>query len=289
MSVGVAGLGLMGGPIAAHLAVSGEVRVWNRSLKRGTPSGTERVADAAELGARCDVVHLSLLDGAAVEAVVFGPAGVLDGAPPGGTILDHSTISAAQTCALASRAAERGWDWVDAPVSGGSAGAVAGTLTVFLGCDEAAEAQAQAAVAPFAARATRMGPVGAGQATKAANQLIVGGTFVLLAEAAALAEASGVDAAALPEAMAGGFADSVLLQRQLPRMVAGAEELHGTGAVILKDMDLIADGAGGALGPRGAFAAARALWARHVAAGGGGRDWTAVIDTVRAEAEGDDR
>jgi len=171
-------------------------------------------------------------------------------------------------------------------VSGGRVGAEQATLSVFLGASDTLASRAIEAVAAISGRATVMGPTGAGQATKAVNQLIVGGTFALLAEAVALARAGDVDAARLPGAMAGGFADSTLMQRQMQRMAEGPGDLHGTSAVMLKDLDLVAAEAGGVLGEHALSRAAHGLWQRHVAAGHGATDWVSILETVLAEAKG---
>lgn len=285
--IGVAGLGLMGSAIAGHLVAAhpGRVVVWNRDPARSEPLGrlgTDIAASPSDLAARCSVVHLSLLDTAAVEEVA---AAILDVPKDDGLILDHSTISAVSTREIAARAAQNGWTWVDAPVSGGSTGARAGQLAVFLGGPEAQMDRARLACTPFARQASHMGPSGAGQATKAANQLIVGGTFVLLAEAAILAERMGVDAALMPKVLAGGFADSTLLQTQLPRMVSGPGDIQGTAAVMLKDLNLVADLAAASRTATPLADAARAIWSDHVASGHGDTDWTEIAARVRAASD----
>jgi 2-hydroxy-3-oxopropionate reductase len=283
--VGFIGAGMMGAPMIGHLCAKGRpVVAHNRTRARLAAlegEGVTAVASPAEVARRARVIHISVTDTAAVEAVTAEAGGLLDALVPGTLVVDHSTIAAEATRRLAERVAAAGCAWVDAPVSGGSGGAVAGTLTVFAGGSEADVARATETVGAFARRITHMGPVGAGQATKAANQLIVGGTFLLLAEAADLAARDGVDAALLPEALAGGFGDSVLLQRQLPRMVAGRGETHGTAAVMLKDLDLVAAAAtaSGAAAPLAA--AARSLWQRHCESRAAD-DWVTIIDTVQA-------
>ncbi|MBO6604689.1 MAG: NAD(P)-dependent oxidoreductase [Roseicyclus sp.] len=285
MKIGVVGLGLMGSALATHLIAAhpGRIVVWNRDPSKAEAlrnKGAEVARTPQELSMLCDVIHLSLLDTRAVQAVA---AAIFEVSKPGGLILDHSTISAEATRALSDQAAQLGWSWVDAPVSGGSEGARAGRLAVFLGGRKADMERASAACAPFARQSRRMGPSGAGQATKAANQLIVGGTFLLLAEAAVLAERAGVDAAILPEVLAGGFADSTLLQHQFARMVADDGVVQGTAAVMLKDLDLVADQAERSGTSTPFLAAAHAIWTAYVADGHGDTDWTAIAQRVRGK------
>ncbi|MEM6463842.1 MAG: NAD(P)-dependent oxidoreductase [Pseudomonadota bacterium] len=286
MTVGFAGLGLMGAELARHLlAAHGELKVWNRDLAKVEALiaiGVEMAESPKALAEACDTIHLSLLDTHAVTAVAKGPDGLLEAfGRPGATIIDHSTISVPETRDLADAARRSGWDWVDAPVSGGSAGAKVGQLTVFIGGAPDAAERAATACAPFARQVSIMGLSGAGQATKAANQLIVGGTFLLLAEAAVLAESNGVETARLPDVLAGGFADSTLLRTQLPRMVQSGGAVQGTAAVMLKDLDLVADLAKSSGTRTELTELAHAIWTAHVDSGFGHRDWTAIIERVR--------
>jgi 3-hydroxyisobutyrate dehydrogenase-like beta-hydroxyacid dehydrogenase len=177
-----------------------------------------------------------------VEDVVFGAHGLAQAATPPACLIDHSTLSPALTRALAQRwTAATGGVWIDAPVSGGTDGAANGKLAIMAG----GPADTIEAVTPvmraYAARVTRMGEVGAGQTTKLANQAIVATTLAGLAEAFVLAKRSGIDTAALPSALQGGWADSVLLQTLWPRMVNPPEHATGTVRVLLKDLDAIAE------------------------------------------------
>jgi 3-hydroxyisobutyrate dehydrogenase-like beta-hydroxyacid dehydrogenase len=250
--IGFCGLGLMGLPMTRRLIDAGHrVRVWNRSEEKARALEQEFANDAdasccvacrspAELAESADVVLLCLADAAAVEAVVFGVDGLASRAREGTTLVDHSTLSPAQTIALAERwhAQTRG-HWIDAPVSGGTAGAAAGTLAVIAG----GPADAFDAIAPllaaYAARVTRMGDSGAGQATKLANQTIVMTTIAALAEATRLAQHAGIDATRIPGALHGGWADSVLMQTLMPRMIEPPARASGTIRTMLKDLDAV--------------------------------------------------
>lgn len=244
--IGFCGIGRMGEPMTRRLLAAGhEVAVWNRSsAKLGSlaTAGAVPKATPQALGESVDIALLCLGDGQAVEDVVFGEHGLAQAATPPSCLVDHSTLSPALTRALAQRwTAATGGVWIDAPVSGGTDGAANGKLTIMAG----GPADTIEAVTPvlraFAARVTRMGDVGAGQTTKLANQAIVATTLAGLAEAFVLAKRCGIDTTALPSALQGGWADSVLLQTLWPRMVTPPEHATGTVRVLLKDLDAIAE------------------------------------------------
>ncbi|SDD42494.1 2-hydroxy-3-oxopropionate reductase [Paraburkholderia lycopersici] len=246
--LGFCGPGLMGAPMIRHLLRAGyAVRVWNRTPAKAealAAEGAQVAATPRELARETDVVLLCVADASAVEQVVFGGQGLLDGAPGEGMrvrrIVDHSSIPPDATQAFARRAAAHGVAWVDAPVSGGVAGARNGTLAIMAG-GAAAEIRAVAPIlAAYAARVTHMGAVGAGQTTKLCNQAIVTATVAAIAEAVSLARRSGIDAAKLPEALAGGWADSTLLRTFVPRMTQDGLEPIGALKTFQKDVDTIA-------------------------------------------------
>ncbi len=168
-----------------------------------------------------DIVLMCVLHTKAVEECVFGPRGVAQANIDGKILIDHSTADPSRTRELAVRLQrEKGMAWIDAPVSGGPVAARDGTMTVMAG-GEAADIEAvRPVMADLSANFTHMGPNGAGQMAKVINQAIVGTNYVVMAEALALAEASGIDAARLPQCLAGGHADSNLLQQLYPRMQA---------------------------------------------------------------------
>lgn len=245
MSVRVAflGLGLMGAPMARRLAEAGtDLVVWNRSREKTTPfRGAAEIAETPMTAARgADAVFLCLTDAEAVEAVVFGPGGLAE-ADRLNRIVDFSSIPPDRTRAIARRVAEAtGAGWVDAPVSGGVPGAEQGTLAIMAGGDEGDVEAVRPLVAPLCARFTHMGPVGAGQVTKLANQIIAGCTIAIVAEAIAFAEAAGIDATRLPEALAGGFADSTPFRLFAPRMAArDYSNPIGSSRLMLKDLDAV--------------------------------------------------
>ncbi|GAA0577262.1 NAD(P)-dependent oxidoreductase [Halomonas salifodinae] len=224
--LGFIGIGLMGDPMTRRLLAAGfDVTVWNRSPAKAEPlgeAGARLAASVAELVAEVDVIMLCLANTDVVESVVFGEEGVAAHGRPDQRLIDFSSSDPTATRDFAARLeAACGMDWVDAPVSGGVAGAEAGCLAIMCGGDADAVDACRPLMAPLAARVTHMGPVGAGQVTKVCNQMVVGCQAAVLAEMVALAEASGVDATRLTEALAGGFADSKPFQILTPRMAAG--------------------------------------------------------------------
>ena len=244
--LGYIGLGLMGAPMAARLLDAGyPLSVWGRTAAKVAPlaaRGAEARASAADVARAADIVFLCLTDSAAVEAVVFGEGGVTEGAAEGKLLADMSSIRPDACRALAERLKrETGMGWVDAPVSGGVAGAESGRLAVMAGGAEADFERLRPIVARLAQRFTLMGPVGAGQTAKLVNQMIVGCGIAVLSEAAGLALRAGVDGARLPEALAGRRADSLLLQQFFPKMISGDLFVESHARTMLKDLDAAVD------------------------------------------------
>jgi 3-hydroxyisobutyrate dehydrogenase len=223
-NLGFIGIGLMGSAMCERLIEKGWVlTIWNREKERLAPvvaRGATPAASPAELATRSDIVLMCVLHTEAVQNCVFGADGVASaGRLDGKTLIDLSTIDPAATREMAARLQrETGMGWVDAPISGGPPAARSGTMAVMAGGDEAEIEKIRPVMQDLAGNFTRMGPIGAGQTTKIINQAIVGTGFVVMAEALALAERAGIDAARLPECLAGGFADSALLRRIYPQM-----------------------------------------------------------------------
>lgn len=271
---GFVGTGLMGAPMAGRLLTAGyDLTVWNRTRAKIEPllkNGAHEAASPADVARAATVVFACVTDGRAMEAAVFGPGGIAAGAREGAVLVDFSSIAPDITRDIAARLFERtGMTWVDAPVSGGVPGAEAGTLAIMAGGAETDVERVRPAVMAMAARFTHMGPIGAGQTTKLCNQVIVGCTMAVLAEAARLATNAGVDAARLPEALAGGFADSKPLQIFLPRMVAGQHEPPlGHVYTMLKDLASVGDLSRAARSPVPMTAQATELFRLLMARGG---------------------
>ncbi|GHD59280.1 oxidoreductase [Thalassobaculum fulvum] len=244
--LGYVGLGLMGGPMARRLLAAGyPLTVWNRDPAKAEALGDAgaAVAVSAAAAARAsDIVFTCLTDTAAVEAVVFGPDGIASGARRGGVLVDFSSMRPDAAAGFAARLrAETGMGWIDAPVSGGVPGASNGTLAVMAGGDPTDFERVAPVVAHLAGRFTLMGPNGAGQTTKLINQMIVGCGFAIVAEACQLAEDAGIDPARIPQALAGGRADSPVLQQYLPRMAARDREVQARIAIMIKDLTTVMD------------------------------------------------
>ncbi|MCG2586879.1 NAD(P)-dependent oxidoreductase [Massilia sp. TS11] len=211
------GIGLMGAPMAARLAQAGHtVRAWNRNpAKAAAVPGVGACATLAEAVQGAALVISILSDGAAVAEVM--PATLPD-CQPGSLWVDMSSTRQDEALASAARLQAAGLRFIDAPVSGGVAGAQAGTLAIMAGGSEADVAEA-APVLAVLGRVTRVGPAGSGQVAKLCNQLIVGGTIGIVAEAMLLAQAAGADPAAVRAAIRGGFAESRILELHGQRML----------------------------------------------------------------------
>lgn len=241
--LGFIGLGLMGGPMSRRLLAAGyALTVWNRSPDKVAPlaaRGARAAESPAAVTRAADIVMMCVTDQRAAESVLFGAGGIAAGGSPGKLVVDFSSIAPASARAFAARLeSEFGMGLVDAPVSGGTAGAEKGTLAVMAGGKAEHIERARPVVAHLAQQFTRMGESGAGQVTKLCNQVIVGCLFPVIAEAVRLAESAGVDASALPQALKGGFADSLPLQVFGVRMAARQfDPPLGTVAVMLKDLE----------------------------------------------------
>lgn len=242
-SIAFAGIGLMGLRMCRRLIAAGyPLTVWNRSPEKCAPlveAGARQVSTPAELCAAADVVLLCLADTSVVREVVFGAGGIVEGARAGQVLVDHSSLEPAATRAMAAELESRGgMRWVDAPVSGGTAGAEAGSLAIMAGGRDEDVERVRPILMQLGQRLTRMGGVGAGQVTKACNQMIVACNALVIAEVVALAERSGVDASLIAPALAGGFADSKPLQILAPQMASSDfEPIKWHVRTLLKDLD----------------------------------------------------
>lgn len=242
-SLGFAGIGLMGLPMCRRLLAAGyPLAVWNRNPDKCKPlveAGARQVASPAELCQHADVVMLCLADTSVVREVVFGPAGVVEGAKKGQLLVDFSSLEPNATREMAAElAAKTGMGWLDTPVSGGVVGAEAGSLAIMVGGELQDLERVRPVLLNLGQRVTHMGGVGAGQVTKACNQMIVACNALVIAEVVALAERSGVDASLIAEALAGGFADSKPLQILAPQMAENRfEPVKWHVRTLLKDLD----------------------------------------------------
>ena len=240
-NLGFIGIGLMGQPMTLRLLQAGyTVRVWNRSpekLRLVQAAGAEVADNIQTLVQQSDVILLCLSDTAAVEQVVLQE--IVPAASAGKLIIDLSSIDPDVTRQLGEELGQHGMSWVDAPVSGGTAGAEQGTLAIMAGGDHEAIALAEQVLKPLYGRFTHMGPLGSGQMTKICNQMIVGCNLLVLAEMMALAKAAGVDAEKIPQALSGGFADSKPLQITGAEMAAERyEPVKWKVKTLLKDLNM---------------------------------------------------
>ncbi|KAA2211554.1 NAD(P)-dependent oxidoreductase [Pseudoroseomonas oryzae] len=243
--IGFIGIGIMGEAMVRRLLDLGfPVKVWNlepERLQTVLPYGAISAESPAEVAAASDIVMLCVLHMQAVERCILGEDGVAAAGPGPSLVIDFSTADPEGTRQVAAALKEAtGAGWIDAPVSGGPQLARTGQMTVMAGGSEEDFVKAKSIIEKMAGNLTLMGPVGAGQTTKILNQAIVGTGYVVMAEALMLAEAAGIDAARLPQCLAGGHADSSLLQRLYPQMQQRAFEPPSSYArQLLKDLKAV--------------------------------------------------
>ncbi len=223
--VGVVGLGIMGRPMAANLLKAGfRVTVFNRSpgpVAELVAKGAEAGGSAAEVASRAQVVITMLPDTPDVESVLFGPNGVAHGVPEGGVVIDMSTISPAATEGFAAELEERGAEMLDAPVSGGDKGAIAGMLAIMVGGKAEVFARCRPVLEALGKNIVHMGPHGAGQRTKLVNQVVGALHLVAMSEGLAFARVMGLDVARVLDVVSSGAAGSWMLTHLGPRVLAG--------------------------------------------------------------------
>ena len=271
--------GIMGAPMARNLLRAGHsVAVWNRTADKAEalrPDGAEVFSSAADAVCGRDFVFVMAADGPACDAILFGESQAADAMSPGATVVVSASIPPATARAQAGECAKRGLGYVDAPVSGGERGAVAGTLAVMAGGSETDFAKAEP-VLRAVGTPVYVGPAGCGQLAKLANQAVVGATVAVVAEALLLAEKGGADPAAVRRALLGGFADSTVLRQHGERMLRGDFAPGGPAKYQLKDLRTVlaeADDVGTEVSCAGAAAE---LFSQMVGAGMGEMDHGAV-------------
>jgi 2-hydroxy-3-oxopropionate reductase len=242
LKVAVIGAGIMGSAIATRLIECGvAVQVFDLDAEKVALLGAKGAIAAASVAAAAqasDYIILSLNHANIVRSVVFGAEGIASAASPEKLLIDMSSIDPGDTRQMAEKLnAETGMKWVDCPLSGGVPGALAGRLTIMAGGSEADFERARPVMQHLAANYTLMGPNGAGQTVKLINQLFCAVQFQAVAEAVKLAEAGGVDAAAIPAALKGGRADSAILQEFMGKFAR--RDYTPTGRIdnMMKDLD----------------------------------------------------
>ncbi|TNE76087.1 MAG: NAD(P)-dependent oxidoreductase [Gammaproteobacteria bacterium] len=236
------GIGLMGAPMTRNLLNAGfPMTLWNRTQSKCEPfAGEATIADTpADAAKGADVVITMLENGQVVDDVLVAQ-GALDALEPGALLIDMSSVQPSVARRHAALAQERGAGYVDAPVSGGTLGAAEARLSIMAGGSEK-DIETAAAVFEVLGKCTRIGPVGAGQLAKLANQAIVGITIGAVSEALLLAARGGADPAAVREALMGGFAGSRILELHGQRMIDREFAPGAPARIQLKDMRMILD------------------------------------------------
>jgi 3-hydroxyisobutyrate dehydrogenase len=241
--LGFVGLGIMGSGMASNLIAKGhELAVWNRTRSKAEALAGARVADSLEeLAAAVDIIMICVADSPDVVAVIDG--GLFAGLRDGQLIVDHSTISPAVTRTLADRVSAKGVSWSDAPVSGGSEGAVNGTLTTMVGGSTEDLERARRYLEAYSTTITHVGPVGSGQLVKLVNQILVVGNQMAVSEAFLFAKRAGLDLEKTLNAVTGGAAGSWMLANRGPQMIADDWRPGFTIDLQQKDLRLVLDAA----------------------------------------------
>jgi 2-hydroxy-3-oxopropionate reductase len=223
-TVGFVGLGIMGRPMLRNLLKAGHTVVaYGRNAKKVdacVADGAERAASNREVGERAAIIFTMLPDGPEVEEVVLGPEGILAGCKAGSLIVDMSSISPIVSQKIAAACGAMGVDFMDAPVSGGEPKAIEGTLAIMVGGSDAAFQRAEPLLKCMGSSVTLTGPVGAGNTTKLANQIMVACNIAAMGEALALATRCGLDPEVVFNAVKGGLAGSAVLNAKAPMLIA---------------------------------------------------------------------
>ncbi|MDQ6688756.1 MAG: 2-hydroxy-3-oxopropionate reductase [Actinomycetota bacterium] len=283
-SIAFIGLGIMGQPMALHLQNAGfDVCGMNLSTERTKPlveAGGKAATSIAEAVERADVVAVMVPDSPDVQQVLAGDGGVFENAPTGSLIIDFSSIRPDVAASLAQQAREKGFRMLDAPVSGGEAGARNAALSIMVGGEAADFAEAESIFDAVGKTIVHVGPSGSGQTVKAANQLIVAVNIEVLAEALVFLEAYGVDTEAALEVLGGGLAGSKVLEQKKQNMLGRTFDPGFRIDLHHKDLGIVTSAAreAGVVIPVGALAAQ--LMASARANGDGGLDHSALLRGV---------
>jgi 2-hydroxy-3-oxopropionate reductase len=244
MKVAVVGVGVMGSAIAARLIDTGAtVHLFDVTPEKCATLAQRGAHVASSAAAACtgdvEFVITSLNNASVVEHAVFGPDGIAESAAPGKLLIDMSSIDPAVTALMAARLSHTGMGWVDAPLSGGAPAVAKGALTLMLGGSEADIQRAEPLLSRLSNHKTHLGGPGAGQTVKLINQILCASSFMAVAEAVRFAEQHGVDATRIPQALAGGRADSRILQEFMAKMAR--RDYSPTGRIdnMLKDLETV--------------------------------------------------
>jgi 2-hydroxy-3-oxopropionate reductase len=283
-TVGFIGLGIMGAPMARNLLRAGHrLVVHNRSPEKAralTHDGAAVAPGPREVAERSDVIITMLPDSPDVELVVAGPGGVLEGIRPGALVVDMSTISPGVTRALAARLVERGASMLDAPVSGGDVGAINGTLTIMVGGDARDFARARPLFDAMGKHVVHVGGTGAGQVTKAANQVVVALVIAAVAEGLTLGTRGGVPAETILDVLGSGVAGNRVMELKREKLLTHVFDPGFRSELHLKDLGIaLAEGheSGVALP---VTALVETLFARMKEKGWGGEDHSGLLKVI---------
>lgn len=284
MNVGYIGLGIMGSAMASNLLRAGfRLTVWNRTPSKAdalVASGATHAESPARLASTSDVVCINVTDTPDVEAVLFGPEGVIDGARPGTIVIDHSTICPVATRTFAERLAAKSVTLLDAPVSGGDVGARSATLSIMVGGARDAFDRCMPVFQAVGKTITHVGESGAGQTCKACNQIAVLTTLAGVCEAVAFARANGLDPSTMLQVVGAGAGGSWQLNNLGPRMVAGDYAPGFMIELARKDIAIVLDAAARAGLNVQAFETASRYLNRVAGAGGGKLGTQAMLRAV---------
>ncbi len=292
MQVAFIGMGTMGLPMALNLLEAGyQVTVHNRTREKevaAEKAGAVRAASPAEAAQGAQITITCVSDTPDVESIVLGEVGVVQGARAGSLVIDMSTISPSATRAIAAALAEREIRMLDAPVSGGSEGAQQGTLSIMVGGDAADVSAATPVLEAMGKTISHVGPIGAGQLTKAINQIVVAGTYWSVAEGIALGLKAGLDMESVVKAVGGGAAGSWAMDNRSGNMIKNEYPLGFKVELHRKDLN-IALGVARELGvPLPVTAFVEQVETGLIARGHAQEDISAIARTVREQSGMDD-
>jgi 3-hydroxyisobutyrate dehydrogenase-like beta-hydroxyacid dehydrogenase len=285
--VAFVGLGVMGAPMARHLVAAGhEVTVWNRTTAKAeawvAANGHRAASNPREAAEGSELTMMCVGNDDDVRSVVFGDDGILAGLAAGAILVDHTTASADVARELAAACSAKGVGFVDAPVSGGQAGAENGALTVMCGCDdEAVFARASAVLAAYGRKVALLGGAGAGQLTKMVNQICIAGVVQGLAEGVHFAQRAGLDVDAVVDVIGKGAAQSWQMDNRAPTMARGEFDFGFAVEWMRKDLGIVLDEASrnGAMLPLTALV--DQFYARVVERGGRRWDTSSLVQLLQ--------
>lgn len=285
-TIGFIGLGLMGKPMARNLLKRGYAVVAHSRTRQPVDevvaAGAVAATSPAEIARQAKTVVTMLPDGPDVEQVLEGPDGVFPAMQPGTVIIDTSTISPSTARRLAARAADLGGAMLDAPVSGGEIGAINATLSIMVGGDAAVFAAMKPVLDAMGnpERVVRIGDSGAGQVCKVCNQMVIGGTLSVVAEAFALALKAGVDPSLVRDALLGGFASSRVLEVHGERILKRNYEPGFRSKLYAKDYRIAAETLRAHDAPAPVTSVVHELVNRLIESGRGDEDYSALAKVI---------